>query len=455
MAAARRLHCGPMAESTSTQHLASGTGARRLRLLRRVVPVEPHEARAMLWSALLFMVVLASYYVIRPVRETMGVQGGVDKLQWLFTANFMVMLALVPVFSGVVARWPRRAFMPWVFRVFGLCLLGFYAAMTWLPAWTQVITARVFYVWAAVFSLFVVSVFWEFMADVWRREQGGRLFGFIAAGGSVGAVLGPSLTVWAAPRIGNPALLLVSVVGLELAVLCVRQIVRAAPTAAGSDYAAENDAPIGGGIWAGFTLVLRSPRLLGICGYVLLLSLTGTFLYFEQQHIVKAAISEPEAQTQLFARIDLAVNAVTIALQVLAFGRLLPRLGLGVMLMALPLVTLAGLIGLASAPLLAVVVGVQVCRRAADYALAKPAREVLFTQVPREAKYKAKNFIDTVAYRGGDAASAWVFSGLTGLGLGLSALALVAAPVAGLWAVFGLLLGRSSGAAATSERPAR
>lgn len=452
--AGRRLHCGRMTELPRSEDLAPGTGVRGLGLLRRVVPVEPHEARAMLWSALLFLVVLASYYVIRPVRETMGVQGGVDQLQWLFTANFLVMLALVPVYSAVVARWPRRVFLPWMLRAFAGCLLGFYAALTWLPAATQVVVARVFYVWAAVFSLFVVSLFWEFMADLWRREQGGRLFGFIAAGGSVGAVLGPLVTGWAAPRVGNAALLLGSAVGLELAVLCVRRILRAAPEAAGADYAAENDATIGGGIWAGFTLVLRTPKLLGICVYVMLLSLTGTFLYFEQQHIVARTITEATAQTQLFAHIDLAVNAVTIVVQVLAFGRLLPRIGLGGALAALPLVTLLGFAALAWYPVLAVVVVVMVVRRAADYALAKPAREVLFTQVGREAKYKAKLFIDTAAYRGGDTASAWVFSGLKGLGLGLSALAGVAMPVAALWAAFGLLLGRGP-AGPTSERPAR
>jgi AAA family ATP:ADP antiporter len=220
------------------------------------------------------------------------------------------------------------------------------------------------------------------------------------------------------------------------------------------EYAAENDATIGGGIWAGFTLVLRTPKLLGICVYVMLLSLTGTFLYFEQQHIVAATISEATAQTQLFAHIDLAVNAVTIVVQVLAFGRLLPRIGLGGALAALPLVTLAGFAVLAWYPVLAVVVVVMVARRAADYALAKPAREVLFTQVGREAKYKAKLFIDTAAYRGGDTTSAWIFAGLSGLGLGLSGLALVATPVAALWAVFGRLLGRAP-AESTTERPAR
>lgn len=435
-----------MAEPERDVDLAHGTGDRpagRYALLRRVVRVERREAAAALWSAGLFFLVLASYYVVRPLRETMGLQGGVDKLQWLFTATFVAMLVTVPVYSWVVARWPRRLLIPRVLRFFVACLLGFFAAFELLPAGPAVVAARVFYVWAAVFSLFVVSVFWEFMADVWRREQGERLFGFIAAGGSVGAVFGPLLTGFAAPRIGNAALLLVSAAGLELGALCVRRVIRAAAAADVREDRSEDEAPVGGGIWAGFTLALRSPRLLGICGFVALLSLTGTFLYFEQQHIVAAAIADPVERTVLFSRIDLLVNAVTIGLQALAFGRLLPRIGLGWTLAALPLVTLAGLVAMAAAPVLAVVVAVQVTRRASDYALAKPAREVLFTQVSREAKYKAKVFIDTVVYRGGDVVSSWLFKGLEVLGLGLAGLALVAAPVAGLWAVFAVWLGRS------------
>jgi AAA family ATP:ADP antiporter len=442
-----------MPDTPRAEHLAQGTGA-WTRLLRRAVPVEPHETRAMLWSAALFFLVLASYYVIRPVRETMGVQGGVEKLPEQFTATFVVMLLLVPAYSAVVARWPRRVFIPWVLRGFAGCLVAFFAALEWLPTAALAIVARIFYVWAAVFSLFVVSMFWEFMVDVWRREQSGRLFGFIAAGGSVGALLGPLWTGWAAPRIGHAALLLIAAVGLELAVVCVRRVVASAPEAGGASYRADDDAPIGGGIWAGFTLAVRTPRLLGICGYVGLLSMTGTILYFEQQHIVAAAIATPVEQTVLFARIDLAVNGLTIAMQVLAFGRLLPKIGLGAMLAALPLVSAAGLVALAAAPVLATVVAVQICRRAADYALAKPAREVLFTQVGREAKYKAKSFIDTVVYRGGDTVSAWLFRGLSWFGLGLAGVALVAAPVAALWAAFGLWLGRSP-AGPPAERPDR
>jgi AAA family ATP:ADP antiporter len=204
------------------------------------------------------------------------------------------------------------------------------------------------------------------------------------------------------------------------------------------------EAAIGGGLWAGFTLVLASPRLRAICGYVLLLSITGTFLYLEQMELVEAAITDPGERTALFAHVDLAVNLTTLGLQTLVLGRLLPRIGLGWTLAALPIVSLVALLALGAAPLLAVVVLCQVARRAADYALAKPAREVLFTQVGREAKYKAKSFIDTAVYRGGDLFGAWAFRGAAGLGLGLSGLALLVAPFAGLWIVASFRLGRAS-----------
>ncbi len=392
----------------------------------------------MLWSAALFFAVLCSYYVIRPLRETMGLAGGVKSLPWMFTATFVAMLLAVPVFAAVVARWPRQVFIPWVFRGFAVQLLGFFVALQIDDVAVQVIVARVFYVWAAIFSLFVVSVFWEYMADLWRREQGERLFGFIAAGGTVGALAGPALTAALVPWTGPANLILVSVLVLELAVLCVARLGRLA--ARGEDTAA----PIGGGLLAGFTLVLVSPRLLGICAYVLLMSFTGTFLYFEQMTIVEAAIADAAARTALFARIDLAVNVATIVLQTLVVGRLMPRIGLGWTLAILPLVSLAAFTWLGFANGLTVVVVGMVARRAADYALAKPAREVLFTQVGREAKYKAKSFIDTAVYRGGDALSAWAFRGAQSLGLGLSGLALLATPLALVWAAGSFALGRGA-----------
>jgi len=407
-----------------------------------MVKVERHEVAATLWSAALFFAVLCSYYIIRPLRETMGLTGGVKSLPWMFTATFVAMLLAVPVFAAVVARWRRQVFIPWVFRGFGLQLLGFFAALRIQGGAAEVIVARIFYVWAAVFSLFVVSVFWEYMADIWRREQGEWLFGFIAAGGTVGALAGPELTAELVPHIGTANLILISVLGLELAVLCVHRLGRVAVAAAGPGQASR-DVVIGGGIFAGFTLVLASPRLLGICGYVVLMSFTGTFLYFEQMTIVEAAVADPAARTALFARIDLAVNGATIVLQTLVVGRLMPRIGLGWTLAILPMVSLAALLWLGTSPILMVIVIAMVARRAADYALAKPAREVLFTQVGREAKYKAKNFIDTAVYRGGDAASAWAFSGAQSLGLGLSGLAWLAAPLAVVWTAGSFVLGRA------------
>lgn len=427
--------------------LSSGPGdperpaGRWLRALQGVVAVRPGEVAAMLWSAALFFTVLASYYLIRPLRDAMGITGGVKSLQWMFTATFVAMLLAVPMFAAVVARWPRQVFMPWVFRGFALQLLAFFVVMRLDLA--EVVVAQVFYVWAAVFSLFVVSVFWEYMADLWRREQAERLYGFIAAGGTAGALVGPAVAGVLGTRVDTAWLVALSLLGLEFAALCVRRLGRAAAAAAGPGRALSVGA-IGGGLFAGFTLVLDSPRLRAICGYVLLLSLTGTFLYLEQMTLVEAAIADPGERTALFAYIDLAVNTTTIVLQTVVLGRLLPRIGLGWTLAVLPIVSLAAFLALGMTPLLAVVVVGQVARRAADYALSKPAREVLFTQVGREAKYKAKSFIDTAVYRGGDALGAWAFRGAAGLGLGLSGLALLIAPFAALWIAAGFRLGRVS-----------
>lgn len=419
-----------------------------LRALQRVVVVRRGEVAAMLWSAALFFTVLASYYLIRPLRDAMGIAGGVASLQWMFTATFVAMLVAVPLFAAVVARWPRQVFMPWVFRGFALQLLGFFVLMR--LALAEVIVAQVFYVWAAVFSLFVVSVFWEYMADLWRREQAERLYGCIAAGGTAGALVGPFVAGLLGTRVDPSWLIALSLLGLEFAALCVRRLGRVAAAAAGPGGAAATGA-IGGGLFAGFTLVLASPRLRAICGYVLLLSLTGTFLYLEQMTLVEAAIADKGERTALFAHIDLAVNVATIVLQTVVLGRLLPRIGLGWTLAALPIVSLVALLALGAAPLLVVVVVGQVARRAADYALAKPAREVLFTQVGREAKYKAKSFIDTAVYRGGDVLGAWAFRGAGGLGLGLSGLALLIAPFAALWIAASFRLGRPGAGSATPD----
>ncbi|MEJ2345228.1 MAG: MFS transporter [Gammaproteobacteria bacterium] len=406
------------------------------RLLERLVNVRPDEVRALLWSFAYFFCLLCSYYILRPLRDEMGIAGGIQNLPWVFTATFVAMLAAVPAFGMVTARLPRRVFMPLVYYFFVVNIVLFYALFqTGIP---RAGLARGFFVWTSVFNLFVVSVFWSFMADLYRNEQARRLFGFIAAGGSAGAIAGPALTAALATRLGPVHLLPVSAALLLAATFCIHRLLARMR----ADRTATREQPLGGGVLAGVRLVAGSPYLLGVCTFVLLFTTLSTFLYFEQANIVKAAYDDPGRRTTLFASIDLAVNVLTIATQVLVSGRVMSRFRLSVALGAIPVLVLGGFTLLAAAPLLVVLVVFQVVRRAGNYALTRPAREVLFTVVDTETKYKAKNFIDTVVYRGGDAASGWLFGGLRELGLSLSAMAWIAVPIAALWLANGVLLGR-------------
>ncbi len=398
----------------------------------------------MLWAFTYFFCLLASYYILRPLRDEMGIAGGVRNLQWMFSATFLVMLAVVPVFGALVARFPRRVFVPWVYRFFILTILVFFVAMTVTRSTPWV--ARVFFVWVSVFNLFVVTVFWSFMADLFSSAQGKRLFGFIAAGGTTGALLGPMITAALAVPLGPVNLLLISALLLEGAVQCVKGLLRAADADAmqanDSRRGAENDRPVGGGILAGLAHVARSPYLLMICGHILLLTTTATFLYFQQAEVVSKAFSDPGERTRVFALIDLSVALATLLVQLLATGRLMTRFGVAPALAFMPLVTLAGFLALAVSPVLGVVIAFQAIRRAADFAITNPAREILFTVIPREDKYKAKNFMDTVVFRGGDAASGWGFAGLRGLGLDLPAIAWLTVPLAAFWVGLAWVLGR-------------
>ncbi|WP_437972531.1 MFS transporter [Sorangium sp. So ce260] len=421
-------------------------------LLRRVCDVRDGEVSALLWSFAYFFCVLFSYYMLRPVREEMGISGGMDRLPWLFTAVFASMLAAVPAFSALVARLPRRRFIPIVYRFFASNLLVFFGLLT-LGA-PRVEVGKVFYVWLSVFNLFVVSVFWGFMADIWRSEQGKRLFGFIAAGGSAGALAGSFVTAAQARQIGTANLLLLSAALLELAVLCVARLNRLAGRLGGGEPRPEESAAeerIGGGVLRGVELVLGSPYLLGICAQTLFLSMTATVLYFEQARIVSAESMDPARRTAMFASIDLTVNVITIVVQVLVTGRLMTRVGLGVALAVVPVVTGVGFLALAVRPTLGMIAGFQGLRRAIHYAVDRPAREILFTVVAREEKYKAKSFIDTVAFRGGDVASAWALSGLSALGLTAAGLSLVMVPVAGGWVLLSRYLARRQAERARGE----
>jgi len=419
-------------------------------LLTRVVAARPGELRAALWSFGYFFCLLAAYYVLRPLRDEMGVAGGIRNLHWLFTATFVVMLVAVPIFGAVVARLPRRRFIPLVYHFFVANLAIFWALLALDVSKVEV--ARIFFVWISVFNLFAVSVFWSFMADVFTAEQGKRLFGFIAAGGSAGALLGPTLTVWLAAPLGPVNLLLVAAVLLEAAVLSARRLERAAPDvrqpgAGVSRQESRADSvvqkPIGGNPFAGFLLLVRSPYLAGIALWVLLLSLCGTVLYFQQASIVAAASDDPAVRTRIFASIDLAAGLLTLLIQFTATGRLMTRFGVGPAAAFLPLVFAIGFAALAVNPVLLLIIAFQAIQRTANFAISNPAREVLFTVVDREEKYKAKYLIDGVVFRGGDALFGWLFNLLRTAGAELATIAAATVPVAVGWLVLALTLGKT------------
>ena len=409
-------------------------------LLGRLADVRPAERRAVGWAFGYFAALLGGYYVLRAVREEMGIRGGVERLHESFLATFLVMLAAVPLYSALVARVPRARAIPLVYRAFLACLLGFLAlvALGVAPA----VTARAFYVWVSVYGLFVVSVFWSYLADLFTSEQGKRLFGFVAAGGSAGAIGGPLLATLLVGWVGVPGLLALAALLLEVATRCAGALGRAAPPRGDAPAAPargagggglQEGAPLGGGALAGLTLTLRSPYLLALAGLTLLGTATATVVYFQQARLVSALLPDSATRVRLFAAVDLAVNLASLAVQSAGFGRLVRRLGLGAALALHPLLALVGLLAVAVAPTLAVVTLVQALRRVAHYAVERPSREVLFTVVGRGEKYQAKGFIDTIVYRGGDALSAQGSALLAAAGLGLGATALAAAPLCVAW----------------------
>jgi ATP:ADP antiporter, AAA family len=432
---------------------ATGTSPARswAGLVARAIHAEPGEVKAVLLAFAYFFFLLSSYYILRPLRDEMGVAGGVQKLPWLFTGTFVAMLVAVPAFSALAARLPRHRFIPLSYRFFTANILVFWALFS--SGRFHVGGARAFFIWTSVYNLFVVSVFWSFMADIFRHEQGARLFGFIAAGGSAGALAGPLLTTWLVKPLGTTHLLLVSAVLLEATVQCVGALHRwsLAADPGRTRQAAAQQQPLGGDYLSGIWVVFRSPFLLGICAYVLLLTATTTFLYFEQAQIVLRESSDPRVRTALFARIDLVVNVLTLLLQGFVTGRLLRAYGVRAGLALLPVLTVLGFVALAVAPTLLVLTIVQGIRRAAHFSIDRPSREILFIDVDREQKYKSKNFIDTVVYRGGDAVTAWISSGLQALGLGVIPVAAAAVALSGVWLWNALVLARKDEAMETSR----
>lgn len=420
--------------------------------LLKTVQVEPGEGRALVWSFSYFFSLLCSYYIVRPMRDEMGILGGVENLQWLFTGTLLAMTAAIPLFGWVSSRFPRRQFLPYVYLFFILTLLLFYGLMSENVAPAYV--ARAFFIWASVFNLFVVSVFWSFMTDIFTNTQARRLFGFIAAGGTVGALTGPALTALLVQPIGTKNLLLVSALFLSWALVCIARLSKWSESNSitrETSPVIQREEEIGGGIWAGVAMVVRSPYLMGICLLMLLFTTLATFLYFMQAQIIRDAFSDSAQRTAVFASIDFTVNALTLLLQLFLTSRLIKWFGLAVVLAIIPLLLAIGFSLLGIAPILAVLLVVQIIRRAGNYGVMRPAREMLYVVLSREEKYKAKNFIDTVVYRTGDAISAWVYAGLRSIGMSLSGIAMIAVPLALIWAWVAFNLGRKQTRIAENE----
>ncbi len=415
-------------------------------LLRRLVPIEDAEVPAFLWSFTYFFFLLGSYYVIRPLRDALGLSGREDALTWLFLLTLVGVFLLNPLFGTLVARFPRRVFVPVVYHVLALSLVVFAALLAVLEPAGRTTVAQVFFVWASIFNLFAVSVFWGFMADVWKSGQGQRLFGAIGVGGTLGSIAGSALTGALVARLGPPPLLVFAALLLEGAVFAIARLVRVARDnhvpVRDTDVHALDQPPPRGSAFTGLRLVLTRPYLLAICGFLLLYTMSSTFLYFEQARLVRTAFADAGARAAFFGRVDLAVNVLTVLAQVLLSGRVIPRLGVGGTLAILPLVTLGGFGVLGLAPVILVLAVFQVVRRATEYALVRPARETLFTVVGRDEKYTSKSFIDTFVYRGGDALGALGERALATLQLGAAGIALVFAPLAVLWLLLAAFLGK-------------
>jgi AAA family ATP:ADP antiporter len=418
------------------------------RALWKLARIEGDEAGAAFAGFAYIFCAFTAYMILRPVRETMGITSGVANLPVLFWGTFAATLATQPVFGWLTSRYRRTTFLPWVYAFLGMNLLGFYLWFHFQSDHTWI--ARAFFIWITVFALFVPSVFWSLMADIFRPDQAKRLYGFLAAGTSLGGVVGPFIAAMLAPVVGSINLLLFSLAFLVASIFCIRYLTqwharfaaKHIPDSAPGQAKDVNRA-IGGSLWAGFTLVAKSPYLLSIGLFIMLLTWVSTFLYMQQAELVSKAIPDRDAQTQLFGWVDFAVQSLSLLVQLFLLSRMTKWLSFTAVLTFVPLLMVVGYAGLAMFPVLPILLGAMIVRRIGEYAIVRPCREMLFTSVDRESKYKAKNFIDTAIYRSGDAVSASVHSGLVALGFATSGIAWAGAVLAGLWAMIAYRLGRT------------
>lgn len=396
-------------------------------LLARVVSVKPDELRALFASFAMFFALLAAYYIIRPVRDDMGVMVGKDQLHELFTVVFFVMLAAVPLFGFVASRVPRRLVLPGLYLFFALNLVAFW--LVFRAGMGGRAAAGVFFVWGSVFNLFVVSLFWSLMSELWSSEEAKRLYGFIGAGGTAGGLTGPLLTQALLGFLSPTDLLLIA--ALLLIIALVMSLVLRGLRAGHGDHEKE---PAGGGILDGAKKVFSDPYFARIALFILLANVVGTFFYLEQARLVASTIADSAERVRFFSGRDLVVSVLTLTIEILGTAAVMRILGVTAALAALPVTALAGTVALSYHSLLWVVAAVMVAERVVAFSLSGPATKVMYTLAAPAEKYKVQSFVDTVVYRGGDAASGWLFA-LMGAGAGFASAAIpaVALPLTLLW----------------------
>jgi len=421
-------------------------------LLGRAVNVRPPEIAGLLAAFGYHFLLFTAYYILRPVRDSMGVTGGVENLDDLFGWTLVGMLLAVPLFGWISGRFRRAVFLPWTYLFFVAKLVAFWALFTALE--DDRLTARVFFVWVSVFNLFVVSVFWSLMADLFDREQGKRLFAAITAGASAGQIAGSAIAAFLAEPVGDVNLLLISAAVLASTILLMRFLLAWGARQPGRAEPGP-ERPIGGNPFAGFVRVFTSKYLSGIAAFVFLMAAVNTFLYLQQAGLLAIFYPDGAARTAFLGRIELALSVATVLMQVFAVGRLTARFGVSTMIVVVPLFVVAGFLLIAASPLFATLVGVYVARRVGQYAIVRPCREMLYTTVDRESKYKAKNLNDTLVYRASDFIVAKGHDAfVSAFAAGLSGVAMLGAGVAALWAAVAFGLGRAHERMAAGGRPA-
>ena len=412
-----------------------------INFLKTASKVKEKEVKAVIFSFLFVVVLMSAYYILRPVRDAMASDWTDSEVSWLWTLNFFISTAIVALYGVMVSKFRFRLLVPTMYGIFAISFIIFYALGSVFE--DRTVIDKSFYVWVSVFSLFHISVFWTFMSELFSKEQSGRLFGIIAVGASVGGLIGPSITAFFSVSLGIDNLMLIAsmMLFIPIPIIFYLQSLKAKELNNEALDIPISNQSIGGNPLAGFKIFFSNPYLLSIGLFIFLYTGISSFVYFELKNLL-SDFSRPE-RSVIWAQMDLAVNILAISTGLFATSRIVTKFGMPATIAMVPIMICIGLLVLAISPLLGVVVVLQVIRRAGNYAVTRPAREMLFTLVNQETRFKAKPVIDIVAYRGGDMLTAWLFTGLTqGLGLGLAAVAAVGAGIASLWALVGIYLGK-------------